>query len=102
MMNEPLAEEILLRRAHESRCARTVIAGDEALEAANEHRGLLRVLAPREVRRGGGGVGAHGSPQCVAARVLAPAPVVESDEAGDSDCDVGLAEAPRPAERVGD
>ena len=97
-------EEVLVERADQRRGARAVLLADVAREAADDHRRLARGLVAHEVgrRRGLVGDGDRRRAQLEAARVAAPAPVVERREAGDADGHVALPVAPGAAEGVGD
>src|SRR3954471_7272245 len=97
-------EEVLVARAQQRGGARAVLGGDMPLESAHHDRRLARVLVAHEVGGGRRLVG-DGDPRRaqLAPRAVAPAaPVLERPQAGDPDRDLGLAVAPRPAERVGD
>ena len=99
-----LTKEVLRGRPLQRGRAGAVSRGDEAVEAADQRRGQARVLVADEVRCGRGLIGDrdHRRPERAAAAVGPPAPVVERDEPGAADRDVGLAMSPGPAEAVGD
>ena len=100
-----LAEQVLVAGAHERRGARAVVVGDVALEAA---RRRPRARASPCARARSAAAAAWSATAIHVARSSRPrasvraAPVLERREAGDADRDVGLAVAPRAAERVGD
>jgi hypothetical protein len=88
-----LAKEIVFRRPAQSRGSGPVVCVYEPLEAADQHRGLARVLCPGEVGRRGDGVGHRDGrdAQLAAAGVAAPDPVVERLQPSRADRHVHLA-----------
>ena len=99
-------EEVACLGPDQGARARTVVPGGEheALQAAQHRERPSRELALGQLGGARDLVGdrGRGDGQGVAVRVDPPAVVVEDDEAGGPDGDVGLALAPGPAGGVGD
>ena len=97
-------EQVSLGVAQQRRDARPVVVGDPASGAADEDRGLHRVLGARQIGGGRELVGDrdHRRVQFASADVGSTAPVVERLDARAADRDVALAGAPGTPERVGD
>src|SRR3954452_7116883 len=100
-----LRKEILCQEPDEARGrAGTVFRRDMALQAANPHRRLARVLGANEVRGRRRLVGDRdrGRVQLAADAVRTTPPVLQWDQSRTADRHLALALAPGAAERVGD